>query len=206
MKPQDDLTFNPNLLLQIFKNMDGAQFIGIREYENANKGISNYTILVNASYARILENDLKKLQELPLSTLKKLVGKYGKALIKKHLDAMILSLQTRMLSEDEKELLREQGNATLNRSDAQKNAYDSTDTAMKAKDEIVHITGLVVAKQVIKMDEVAEGKKPSIPTVSALAKKEIEKLANLTGSKYRTFKINQAQTIVISKHELMKTS
>lgn len=195
------MEFNPNLLLHIFNEIEGAEFIGIREYESKEKGIANYTVLVGASYANILKNDLKKLKSFDIKTL---YAEHDKGLLHDNLDKMIKSIETRLLSDEEKDKLRAEGNATLNRSDAQSDAYDSTGTALRAKDENIHILGYVIAKEIIKPDESSGNKYSNTP--NAQAKRAIEKGANLTQSKARTFIINQAQKIVIHKNEFQKTS
>lgn len=193
-----DMEFNPNLLLAVFNDIGDSDFVLINGYENKNKGVSNYTVLVGASYQRILESDLKKLKHFNTTEIEKT---FSKTLIDVQIEKMKDSISKRLLSEEEKDKLREQGDATIARSDAQSNAYDSTGTAMRVKDADVHIFGYVIAKELIKEDEV-QGKYSNTP--AAQLRNAIEKGANLTQAKSRTFIVNQAQVIKIGRNEYTK--
>ncbi len=174
------------------KNIKGTSFVGVRNYENSKGEVSNQTFLVGINYANLLANDLKKLQSI--AVMKKVVAMYNtndKATVKKGYNELVASLVKRTASEEEKAKLRANNDATINRSDAQSDAYTNIAKGLRAKDGLLYIYGLMVAKTVLK-----EGVYPQTKSqAKTIIKNSIKKMAELREVKYKNFKLGSEEEL-----------
>ncbi len=178
------------------KTIKGTSFVGIRNYKNSQGEVSNQTFLVGINYGKLLQNDLDKLKAFDIAPL---IKKYNdKDVVANAYKELLTSLTIRTASELEKEILRASGNATINRSDAQSDAYVDVAKGLKMQDNCLYIYGLSVRKKVIEAIE--------YPTVKSqlktIVKNEIKKLANLQETKYKQFKLGSLETLNIQGFEI----
>lgn len=177
------------------KTIKGTSFVGIRNYKNSQGEVSNQTFLVGINYGKLLQNDLDKLKAFDIAPL---IAKYEKETVANAYKELLTSLTIRTASELEKEILRSSGNATINRSDAQSDAYVDVAKGLKMQDNCLYIYGLSVRKTVIEAIE--------YPTVKSqlktIIKNEIKKLAKLQETKYKQFKLGSLETLNIQGFEI----
>lgn len=179
------------------KTIKGTSFVGIRGYENKFGEIANLTLLVGFDYPKMLKKDKEKLLNLNLNPI---IEKYGEKVAKTALEELLISIEKRSATEQEKDLLRKQNDETIKRSDAQINAYTNLATGVKLHNETnqIHITGIALNKKVIKKGIYKIVK--SRP--KTLAKNEIKKLADLKHTKIRTFILKHTDTVKLKGVEV----
>lgn len=168
----------------VAKTIKGTSFVGVREYLSQKGELSNQTLLVGYNYVNILKKDKEKLLKTDISSI---IEKYGEKVATEALEELLVSLAKLTATEEEKEQLRKEGDATIGRSDAQTAAYTQLAKGIRLHaDGKLHVTGIVVRKQVLKEGEYKEvNSRPK-----TLAKKDIKKLADLSNEKVRTFIFN----------------
>ena len=172
------------------KTIKGTSFVGVSGYTNSKGEVSNQTFLVGINYANLLDNDLKTLKAFDI---KPLIKKYDKEVVTKAYTELLNSLIKRTASEFEKEILRASNDSTINRSDAQSEAYEVVAKGLKTKDNDLYIYGLCVRKTVIEAIEY-----PSVNSqLKTIVKNEIKKLANLKETKFKQFKLGNLETLNI---------
>ncbi len=172
------------------KTIKGTSFVGVKNYENSKGEVSNQTFVVGINYGKLLENDLKTLQAFDILPL---IEKYDKEIVSKAYAELLTSLTKRTATEFEKEILRASNDSTINRSDAQSDAYESLAKGLKAKDGSLYIYGLCVKKTVL-----IEGVYPTVKSqLKTIVKNEIKKNANLKELKYKQFKLGEFETLNI---------
>lgn len=172
-------------------NEFGGNFVSVTNYTNEQGEVSNQQFNVGINYGKVLTDDLKTLRNFDLSELK---GKYDMATLNQAHTELVTSLETRTLSEVEKDKLREEGNATLNRSDAQNDAYITIAKGLRVKDNTLYVYGLRTNKTVL-----IEGDYSATKTVNSspktLAKNDITKVAKLRGGNFRQYKLGGMETL-----------
>ncbi len=164
------------------KTINGTSFVGVRGYENSKGEVSNQTLLVGFSYAKLLKKDMQTLIEFNITPI---VKKYGKEVTMKAYEELLRSLAKVTATEEEKEQLRKNGDSTIKRSDGQSDAYITLAKGITQHktDGTIKIFGMCVAKTVLD-----EGTYKTVnSSAKTLAKKEIKKLANLSNNKIRRF-------------------
>ena len=172
------------------KTIKGTSFVGVRGYQNSKGEVSNQTFVVGINYGKLLENDLKTLQAFDILPL---IKKYDNEVVSKAYSELLVSLTKRTASEFEKTLLRENNDSTINRSDAQSDAYTPLAKGLKSKDENLFIYGLCVAKNVI-----IKGNYPTVKSqLKTIVKNEIKKNAELREMKFKQFKLGSLETLNI---------
>ena len=172
------------------KTIKGTSFVGVQNYENSNGEISNQTFLVGINYGKLLENDLKTLLAFDIQPL---IAKYDKDIVSKAYSELLVSLTKRTATEFEKEILRASNDSTINRSDAQADAFKSVAKGLKSKDGSLYIYGLCVKKTVL-----VEGDYPTTQSqLKTIVKNEIKRSANLKELKYKQFKLGEFETLKI---------
>lgn len=192
MNPQQTINSKLNQVATLVacKTIKGTSFVGIRNYKNSQGEVSNQTFIVGINYGKLLENDLEKLKAFDIAPL---IAKYDKETVSKAYQELLVSLVKRTATELEKEVLRENGDTTINRSDAQSEAYEHVAKGLKKQDGCLYIYGLTVKKTVIEAVE--------YPTVNSqlktIVKNEIKKLADLKETKYKQFKLGELETLNI---------
>jgi hypothetical protein len=172
------------------KTIKGTSFVGIKGYENSKGEISNQTLLVGFNLTNLLKKDLETLKAFDIQPI---IQKYGKEVATKAYSELLTSLAKRTATEEEKEQLRKNADATIKRSDAQIDAYITIAKGIKQgvlrKD--IKVYGMVVRKEVL-----IEGNYPSVNSApKTLAKKDIQKQANLKQLKLRTLTFKDSKQV-----------
>jgi len=177
-------------LLVTAKTIKGTSFVGIRDYQNKQNEISNYTINAGISYENVLIHDFTNLKNKQTEIVAVLKKSYPIAIIEKAYSEVYNSLEKRLSDEQTKAKLRAKGDETIARSDAQINAYINLAKGVKLhKDTMqLHVFGLVVKKTILQPIEYKQTKSRELTIV----KNKIEKLCEFKQSKYRTFIFNKA--------------
>jgi hypothetical protein len=178
-------------LLVTAKTIKGTSFVGVRDYENKQGEVSNYTINVGITYENVLKNDFNSLKEKQNLIIEKLEKDYELILIEKAYKEIYTSLEKRLSDEQIKEQLRAENDKTIAQSDAQINAYISLAKGVKLhKDSLqLHVFGLVVKKTILQPIEYKQTNSRELTIV----KNKIEKICEFKQSKYRTFIFNKAE-------------
>jgi len=185
-----DEKLNQVATLVACKTIKGTSFVGVRNYVNANGELSNQTFIVGVDYAKLLQADLDKLKAFDIAPL---IEKYDKETVSKAYSELLVSLVKRTATEFEKEVLRASGDATINRSDAQSEAFINVAKGLKTQDGFLYIYGLSVKKTVL-----IEGVYPTVNSaLKTIVKNEIKKLAELKETKYKQFKLGNLETLHI---------
>lgn len=173
-------------LLAVAKTIKGTTFIGLRNYQNKQGEKSNQTIIAGITYENCLVTDFATLQAKKDEIFEAMTKKsFDKAIIEQAYIELYESLEKRLSSDEVKEELRKQGDATLMRSDAQKNAYIWLTKGVKLCKESteLHIFGLVVKKTVL---EAVPYKSVNSKPLT-ICKGAIQKFCEFRQSKYRSF-------------------
>lgn len=172
------------------KTIKGTSFVGVSNYVNSNGEMSNQTFLVGFDYGKMLQSDLDTLKAFDIQPL---IEKYGKDIVVKAYDELLVSLVKRTATELEKEILRENGDATINRSDAQNDAYVHIAKGLKVQDNNLYIYGRCVRKTVL-----VKGEYPIVKSqLKTIVKNEIKKLADLKENSYKQFKLGNLEKLKI---------
>lgn len=172
------------------KTINGTSFVGVRNYENSKDEVSNQTFLVGINYANLLDADLKTLKAFDI---KPLIKKYNKEVVTKAYTELLNSLIKRTATEFEKAILRAANDTTINRSDAQSDAYENVAKGLKMKDGNLYIYGLCVKKTVL-----VEGNYPKVNSqLKTIVKNEIKKSAELKEVKFKQFKLGNLEELNI---------
>ena len=193
-------TSTANKVLVELNEVQGNTFVSIRNYTNKVKKegeipeVSNQVIQIGVNRTKRLQKDLETLKAFDITEV---ADKFGQETADKAKLALIISLQKVLASEEEKKVLRAQGDKTIKRSDAQKDAYAVIHPkGMKYNYETkeLYINGYKTFKEVIK-----EGyKKPVNSRALTLAKNKIKYDANLLDNNYRNFRIKEIGLLKIN--------
>lgn len=173
------------------KNIKGTSFVGVKNYENEKGEVSNQTFVVGINYETLMKNDLEKLLNFDLSTLKTDIDA---EIVQTAYNELVDSLQKRLSDDETKAKLLAENDATIVASEAQKSAYTHLCKGLKTQENYLYIYGLMVRKQVVKAIEYK--KKNSAP--KTIAKELIKKAADLRERKYKQFKLGNLETIQIA--------
>lgn len=180
-----------NLVLKaVAKTIKGTTFVGIREYENKQGEVSNYTLLVGINFENVLIHDFKALQEKQIEMFLELEKTHDKNIVFEAYNKVYDSLEKRLSDEQTKENLRLQGDSTINASDAQKDAFKYIAKGVKQHLETkeLHIFGLVIKKTVLEPIEYKTVNSRELTIVQ----NKIKKYCGFKQDKYRTFIFNEA--------------
>ncbi len=133
------------------KTIKGTSFVGVRDYQNKQGEVSNYTINAGISYLNVLKHDYQSLIDKQADVYAVLNKNYPIAVIDKAYTEVLTSLEKRLSDEETKDKLRAEGDETIARSDAQINAYVNIAKGVKLhKDTLqLHVFGLVVKKKAL---------------------------------------------------------
>lgn len=173
------------------KNIKGTSFIGIKNYENKDGEVSNQTFLVGINYENLLKNDLEKLLNFDIKSLKTDIDIN---ILETAKTELIDSLKKRLSDETTKEELLKNNDTTIIRSEAQKNAYIHLAKGLKMQDDYLYIYGLMIRKQVIKAIEYKKVNSAS----KTLAKNLIKKAAELRETKFKQFKLGKKEELKLA--------
>jgi len=178
-------------LLVTAKTIKGTSFVGVRDYQNTQGEVSNYTINVGFTYENVLTHDFTNLKNKQKEVLTILKKSYPIAVIKQAYSEVYNSLEKRLSDEQTKAELRAENDETIARSDAQINAYINLAKGVKLhKDTMqLHVFGLVVRKTILQPIEYKQTKSRELTIV----KNKIKKLCEFKQDKYRTFIFNKSE-------------
>jgi hypothetical protein len=172
------------------KTIKGTTFIGVRNYKNQQGEVSNQTFIGGINYENLLKNDLEKLLAFDK---KQLVGKFEKSVVETSYAELVESLQKRTAPKEVKAELLANGDKTMVRSEAQKDAYTEVCKGLRIKDNHLYIFGLMVSKTILEKGIYKEVKsKPE-----TICKGEIKKLADLRETKFKNFKLGAKETLAL---------
>ena len=174
------------------KTIKGTSFVGVRNYVNSKGEVSNQTFVVGINYANLLKNDLETLSNFDVSPI---IAKYPteRLTVIKAYNELLTSLVKRTATEEEKDKLRAKNDLTIKQSDAQKDAYIHLGKGLRAKDENLYISGLMVKKTVLVSIEYPT----SNSRIKTIIKNDIKKSAQLKELKYKNFKLGSTETLKI---------
>jgi len=182
-------------LFDKFNSLNGAQFIGIKNYESSKSGeVSNFTILTHYSVMEAKKKDLKTLESLNFNDIEDIAEA-------KELDKnVVFEALTELIASARKNLSENLEDRTAN-SQAQTDAYLHIGKSLKINKTSmeVFVVGMVINKQVI-----TPGEYPKVNSrPKTIAKKAIAKHCDLRMNKYRNLKIGQLDRINIDGSTLV---
>ena len=177
-----------------FSEIGGTSFVGVRNYTNSANEISNQTFVVGINYTTLLNHDLKQLKSGNVKrNIVQLYKENNKLVVKNAYNELVLSLIKRTATEQEKEILRQQNDSTINRSDAQTDAYVNVAKGLRLKDNELYLFGLMVNKKVITKGEYKEVKQQE----KTIIKDKIKRIAELRELKLKNFKLGNVNELII---------
>jgi phosphoserine phosphatase len=187
------LVKNNKELVAVSRTIVGTSFVGIRNYRNQLGELSNYTILVGASHENILKKDMKKLIENKQNAVAELLKTFPLEVVAKAYENVYKSLEKKLLSEAEKDVLRAEGDKTIIASDAQKDAFKIISKGVKLHiDKLeLHIFGYVISKTII--EPIAPEDKKDTRRELTKCQDKLKRLCKFRSEKYRTFIFNEAE-------------
>jgi preprotein translocase subunit SecD len=180
-----------NLVLEaVAKTIKGNSFVAINDYENQKGEVANYLIVAGYSNENAMQHDFNSLQENKDKVFYDLAKNFEFAIVKQAYTELYESLEKRLSSDEVKEKLRQQGDTTILRSDAQNDAFKHIAKGVKQNKETeqLHIFGLQVRKKVLVPIEY----KTVNSATKTLCKEAIKKLCNFREAKIRTFIFDKA--------------
>jgi hypothetical protein len=190
------IMFISNQLVVKCKTIKGTSFVGVRNYTNKFSELSNQTFLVGFSYANMLKKDLMKLTSFAVKRqVVEMFANNDKELVKKAYNELVSSLVKRTASEEQKEILRANNDATIKRSDAMSDAFLTLAKGLKLHKDTntIHIYGLCVRKTILKQGDYPTTKRHK----KTIVKNTIKKLAELRNLKYKQFKLGNKEQIIL---------
>lgn len=167
-------------ILKNFSEINGALFVGIREYEAKTTGeIANHVVNANFSYANAVQKDIEKLQNATNEDVKIIVSKFNvdTDLVKQAIDKLLTSF----LNNQNKE-------TQSNQSKAQQDAYIHVTNSIKMNKEThnFHIYALSINKTVLVKGEHKQVNSRPL----TIAQNAVKKYFDFTTAKYRNFIIS----------------
>ena len=174
-----------NQLVVTAETTKRATIIGVNAYTNKQGEISNQRLIGGITYEKCLVKDFKSLNDKRKFVFNRLSKKYSLELIAQAYNELHLSLEKRLSSPEIKEILRQQNDTTVKRSDAQIDAYTQIAKGVKfhKENKEYHVFGLVFAKKVLVSIEYKKVNSKEL----TICKNEIQKLCNFRQLKYRNF-------------------
>lgn len=170
-----------SLKATISNSPTGVSFIAINGYKNKQGEVSNNVVNVGMEYKKQVAKDIEKLKAFD-----------------------ILSVETKsskvMLEKARTELINNFNKPNKKQSEAQKNAYTHITNGLKVHNESgeVYIYAYSVNKKVVVKGEY----KKSNPRELTIAKNELKKLADLTTDKFRTYIVEEIDSLTMSGKEM----
>lgn len=170
------------------KTIKGTSFVSVRNYENKDGEVSNQTFLVGVDFQNILKSDLETLKAFDIQPL---LADHSKEVVMQAYEELLTSLVKRTASEEDKEELRKANDSTMNRSDAQSDAFVHVAKGLKAQGTDLYVYGLCVRKTVL-----VEGTYKTVKSQEkTIVKNKIKKLADLKENKFKQFKLGNANEL-----------
>jgi hypothetical protein len=178
----------------MFKNKKGSEFVGIRNYMNQKGEVSNQTLNVGIDVLKAKQKDLKALQNLSISELKKIAdaNKIDLKIAESALSELLMSELKNVSTEKE---LRTKA------SQAQADTYTYINKGMKIHNETgaLYVSGFVVSKTVI-----VEGEYKTVNSADkTIMKNLIKKHLNFKMNSFRSFSFVNADSYKINGTEII---
>lgn len=174
-----------------FENLNGAKFVGIRNYTNKNGETANLSILVNFSTENAKRKDLNTLESLTPSDLIDITiaNELPLETVEIALAELIISAK-KNLTDDDKTV----------QSTAQTDAYIHLCNGVKMHKETmnVFVIGLVNSKTILVHGEYPATNK----RIKTVCKDAIKKHCSLTMTKYRQYNVGNMSEVAISGTEI----
>jgi len=178
-----------------FNGLNGAQFIGIKNYVSTKTGeVANFIVLTNYSVMEAKKKDLQTLESLTHNDIEDIAE--AKELSKE----VVFEALTELIASARKNLSENLEDRTVN-SQAQTDAYLHIGKSLKINktNMEVFLVGMFIDKQVI-----VPGKYPKVNSrPKTIAKKAIAKHCDLRMNKYRNLKVGQIDRINVDGSTLV---
>lgn len=200
-------TVTKAILLALTESIKSTSFVGLKNYTTARGEVANYTLLIGTNYENCMLHDFNALVENQMLIFNTLEKDFEIDNIEIAYKELYDSLEIRLSTPEVKEKLREEGNATMNRSDAQNDAYTHIGKGLKVDESTgeLHIYGVEIDKTIVTPAPETEAKKaPSKQAEKTIIKNKITKLCNFRQSKLRTFKVSNLETLNIQGFSITK--
>jgi len=182
-----DLKTKDTVLVAVATTIKGTSFIYVKEYFSKTSGlVNNYSLQLGFSNENAIMNDFEIIKNSKEIVFENLKDKYSIIEIEKAFNELYTSLEKRSSSEEIKEKLRLENDSTINRSDAQNDAYIHLAKGVKMNKETrkIYIIGLEIKKTFV---EKRVDVKPTNSKTNTIIKKEITKFLKFRQNKIRNF-------------------
>ncbi len=176
------------ILSAVASTVKGTSFVSISNYFSKTSGdTNNYLIQLGYSHENAMLNDFSVLKEKQNEIFSTFEKEYNTDLIKTAYAELYESLEKRLSSDETKEKLRLQNDSTINRSDAQSDAFVTIAKGVKQNKEtlLLHIVGLEVRKKLVEKSEIE--KKETKSSDKTILKNKIKKHCEFREAKIRSF-------------------
>jgi hypothetical protein len=175
-------------IVSMFANLNGASFVGIREYLSTTSGeLANYVVIANFSYANAVEHDLKALQSATAIDMQIIASKFNfsVSLVQQAIEKLSLAFIANQNSETQS-----------NQSKGQDNAYLTITNGVKLHIETgtIKIYGLIHDKVTITD---GEPKKPVNSKELTLCQNAVKKYFGFKTTKVREFTVKPEQLSMV---------
>ena len=161
----------------IAKTIKGTSFVGVRNYTNSKGEISNQTFLVGADYGKAKNADIETVRNFNISPL------------------ISEQLSETLLIEAKNAILKGLEKPSTSHSEAQANTYETLTTGLKRHidNDTIHLVGFAISKTVIEPGTYKHVNSRPL----TIAKKQLTKAMDLKTSKYRNFKLGNANELIM---------
>lgn len=199
-------TVTQAILLALTESIKSTSFVGLKNYTTSRGEVANYTLLIGTNYENCMLHDFNALVENQMLIFETLEKEYDVNDIDTAYKELYDSLEIRLSTPEVKEKLREEGNATMNRSDGQNDAYIHIGKGLKLDEKTgeLHIYGVEIDKTTITPAPESAPSKPKNQAVKTVIKEKITKLCKFRQSKLRTFKVSNLETLNIQGFSITK--
>lgn len=183
------------VLVAVAKTIKGTSFVSIKNYVNGQGEKSNQLIVIGADMTKIKMHDFQALKDNQKAIFEELNKKfettYSTETLTKAYTNVYNTLEKTLSDETTKEALRLQGDKTIMRSDAQKDAYEYIATGLKLHTEKqqYYIFGQSVKKKILEAGTYSD---KDTKRELTKAQDHIRKFCNFKEIKFRQFVVNKA--------------
>lgn len=193
------------VLLALTESIKGTSFVGLKNYTTGRGEVADYTILIGTNYENCLLHDFNALVENQMLIFETLEKEFNTSDIDTAYKNLYDRLEVKLSTPEVKAKLREEGNETLRRSDAQSEAYTHIGKGIKINDETgqIHIHGVEINKTT-REEAPPSDKKPTKSSTVVIIQNKIKKLCKFRQDKQRTFIIDNLETLNIQGFSITK--
>jgi len=187
------LSTKEKVVTAIASTIKGTSFVYMHEYFSKTSGnVNNYTLQLGFSNESAMINDFNIIKESKDVVLEHLKTKYKKDEILTAFNELYESLEKRTSSEEFKDKLRLENDSTMNRSDAQNDAYIhlAKGVRMLILTREIYVIGLEIKRTFVEQRMVV---KPKNQRLNTIIKNDITKFLNFRQGKIRNFKFSETE-------------